>query len=49
VATQAQKPRDPYVALWTRLEDFDPHALGGMVAEREAVRGSAACGPPCTW
>jgi hypothetical protein len=38
VAMQAQNPRDPYVALWTRLQDFDPHALGRMVAEREAVR-----------
>ena len=38
VAMQAQNPRDPYVALWTRLQDFDPHELGRMVAEREAVR-----------
>jgi len=38
VALQAQNPRDPYVALWTRLEGFDPHELGRMVAEREAVR-----------
>jgi hypothetical protein len=38
VAMQAQNPRDPYVALWTRLRDFDPHELGRMVAEREAVR-----------
>ncbi|HJT99892.1 MAG TPA: winged helix DNA-binding domain-containing protein [Actinomycetes bacterium] len=38
VAMQAQNPRDPYVALWTRLEEFDPHELGRMVAEREAVR-----------
>jgi hypothetical protein len=38
VAMQAQNPRDPYVALWTRLEGFDPHELGRMVAEREAVR-----------
>jgi hypothetical protein len=38
VGMQAQNPRDPYVALWTRLEEFDPHALGRMVAEREAVR-----------
>jgi Winged helix DNA-binding domain len=38
VALQAQNPRDPYVALWTRLEDFDPHELGRMVAERRAVR-----------
>jgi hypothetical protein len=38
IAMQAQNPRDPYVALWTRLRDFDPHELGRMVAEREAVR-----------
>ena len=38
VAMQAQNPRDPYVAVWTRLQDFDPHELGRMVAEREAVR-----------
>jgi len=38
VAMQAQNPRDPYVALWTRLQDFDPHELGRMVAERQAVR-----------
>jgi hypothetical protein len=38
VAMQAQNPRDPYVALWTRLQDFDPDELGRMVAEREAVR-----------
>jgi hypothetical protein len=38
VALQAQNPRDPYVALWTRLEDFDPHELGRMVAERRTVR-----------
>jgi hypothetical protein len=38
VAMQAQNPRDPYVALWTRLQEFDPHELGRMVAEREVVR-----------
>jgi len=38
VALQAQNPRDPYVALWTRLEDFDPHELGRLVAERRVVR-----------
>jgi hypothetical protein len=38
VGLQAQEPRDPYVALWTRLEDFDPDELGGQVAGRQAVR-----------
>jgi Winged helix DNA-binding domain len=38
VGLQAQEPRDPYVALWTRLEGFDPTELGGMVAGRHAVR-----------
>jgi Winged helix DNA-binding domain len=38
VGMQAQEPRDPYVALWTRLEGFDPHELGRLVAERQAVR-----------
>lgn len=39
VGLQAQEPRDPYVALWTRLEDFDPTELGGQVAGRQMVRG----------
>ena len=38
VGMQAQEPRDPYVGLWTRLEDFDPNELGGQVAGRRAVR-----------
>jgi winged helix DNA-binding protein len=40
VGMQAQEPRDPYVGLWTRLEGFDPHELGRMVAEGQAVRCS---------
>jgi Winged helix DNA-binding domain len=39
VGLQAQEPRDPYVALWTRLEDFDPDELGGGIAGRRLVRG----------
>jgi hypothetical protein len=38
VGMQSQEPRDPYVALWTRLEDFDPHELGRLVADRQMVR-----------
>jgi hypothetical protein len=38
VGLQAQEPIDPYVALWTRIADFDPHALSAMIEERRAVR-----------
>jgi hypothetical protein len=38
VGMQAQEPRDPYVGLWTRLEGFDPHELGRLLAERQVVR-----------
>ena len=38
VGLQAQAPGPPYVALWSRLQDFDPSALGQMLLDREAVR-----------
>ncbi len=38
VAMQAQVPRDPYVALWSRLDRFRPDALSTPIAERRAVR-----------
>lgn len=38
VGMQAQAPMPPYIGLWTRLSDFDPHALSTLLLEREAVR-----------
>ena len=38
VGLQAQQPRDPYVALWSRLGGFDPDRLGRLLEEREVVR-----------
>jgi hypothetical protein len=35
---QAQAPLPPYVGLWSRLRDFDPHELGRMLTEGEVVR-----------
>jgi hypothetical protein len=38
VGLQAQEPMVPYYALWSRVEGFDPHELGGMLTDRELVR-----------
>jgi Winged helix DNA-binding domain len=38
VGLQAQVPHNPYTALWSRLDPFDPEALSRLVAERALVR-----------
>jgi hypothetical protein len=38
VGLQAQEPEDPYVALWSRLDGFDPAELGQAMLDRAAVR-----------
>lgn len=38
VGLQAQNPLDPYLALWSRAEGFDPHALGRRIEARDLVR-----------
>ena len=38
VGLQAQEPLPPYLGLWARIDGFDPHELGRMLTEREAVR-----------
>lgn len=41
---QAQVPANPYVALWSRLDDFRPDALSRLIAERGAVRAQVMRG-----
>lgn len=38
VGMQAQEPENPYLALWLRLNDFDPSELSELIARRGAVR-----------
>jgi hypothetical protein len=38
VGLQAQEPIDPYVGLWTRIEDFDPLVLSRALEDRRVVR-----------
>jgi Winged helix DNA-binding domain len=38
VGLQAQATLPPYEGLWSRIEGFDPHELGRMLTDREAVR-----------
>jgi hypothetical protein len=38
VALQAQEPASPYIALWNRLEPFDPFDLDRAFAEQDVVK-----------
>jgi len=40
VGMQSQLPNAPFVGLWSRLQQFDPEELNGLVTSRAAVRTS---------
>lgn len=40
VALQAQNPFDPYYALWSRLDAFDPEELSTLLLDRRVVRAT---------
>ncbi len=40
VGMQAQIPADPYIALWSRLQDFRTDDLATLITDRKAVRMS---------
>ena len=40
VALQAQVPVDPYVCLWSRIDDFAADQLSSLLAERVVVRAT---------
>ncbi len=38
VGLQSQTPNSPYLALWSRVAEFSPQALGQLLSDRRAVR-----------
>ena len=44
VGLQAQEPQDPYLALWSRVVDFDPTELSDALEQRRAARIAAMRG-----
>ncbi len=44
VGLQAQVPTDPYIGLWSRLQDFRPQSLEQLLVDRKAVRIAAMRG-----